>query len=1130
MELSQEQKRQIIDSVLSSIHTNSRTIDHLTDIDEVLPTDYFEINRGRKASCTVVSKRITQLVSDEIIREAKELAQESKEKATEAAASAKQSAASAKQSEVSAGNAASEAAKAVTAAEKATPPTITLSELDTLGQSTAAKMVEAVGTSSHTRYKVKDGNNNVGILDVIGDREGHLVTEILTTYHTLKADGSINPVQHDCSGDPFVYFRSYNVNSSKLTDAGVAKGNWSKWHRCGEEMENTLKLLGIKVDNLHITPFAGVLDEILQNPGKDMTGAVYYYRKDGWKCFVRVSDMTTSPTDADHSFLGITGSLWRGVILERLDWSEKYTTDIFKAGNRLFYYKNGELHEIAADIAEAKNLANTANSGVSAINNKLGKPNGIAVLDANGRIPASAVPGAMDDVKEFAGMDDVGEVLFTSSDQLSTDSDCMVIYDTNHNCLVLYSTTNGWHNRWGDSHLFGTDGQHGVTPADDKVYLDTDSNKAYRWSGSQLVVIGSDLALGETTSTAFAGNRGKQLEERMMGAEQSIVVHAESIGELNNEVDACKTEQTAFLRMLENAGKRLVSLEVLSGKYPRGVVEFSYFDANGNLPSFQQASSGHSGGDDGVSVLFYATAGRFLLGVEDEGLWANWTDSEKWGTQTATGIKPYEDAIYHFPGDGRYYVWEGTTLSPVVPFTGRSHEFTIYGGNSLTEALKSLASQDILKAGDWITMNKNPIGLCISNVSGQTFVVTMSGCYYVTAGMGDEEATVEEIPWSSLPKTYPSKPTPEEFAAIKVGDIVEKRVVIYKTSTKFETVGGNGPQNIGPVKLTYTLEDGNVSSISVNGTTGTAPVLLSAPMITPSKPSIRNISNLGFGSRLAFANKSSEKTVVSASFDGKAVQVLDGPALKRYTLEGETGSETVKEAIYELRRNWDSVTAENFSEVKLGDTVGVNSIVLSSFSTRIRTLRTDMRYVDYLLSDGDVKTEEWNAASLSRNYGWGENWLSSPDYGEECFDSILPGDLLTGSHNEPGVVIAKLGDAILGICGANVYMFTRDASGNVGTERFRLAKHWGSMTDQEVMARGMLHTYAKGDWIGERLVLDAGLGYMKLYDFSSCKTVTFTVGDDDTISRTETSGSGQSASSFMSADEASEMVNEIFQS
>ena len=42
-----------------------------------------------------------------------------------------------------------------------------------------------------------------------------------------------------------------------------------------------------------------------------------------------------------------------------------------------------------------------------------------------------------------------------------------------------------------------------------KVYIAIDTNKTYRWSGSQYTLIASDLALGETSSTAYRGDRGK---------------------------------------------------------------------------------------------------------------------------------------------------------------------------------------------------------------------------------------------------------------------------------------------------------------------------------------------------------------------------------------------------------------------------------------------------------------------------------------------------------------------------------------------------------------------------------------------------------------------------------------------
>lgn len=42
-----------------------------------------------------------------------------------------------------------------------------------------------------------------------------------------------------------------------------------------------------------------------------------------------------------------------------------------------------------------------------------------------------------------------------------------------------------------------------------KIYVDFNTNKTYRWSGTAYVVISETIALGETASTAYRGDRGK---------------------------------------------------------------------------------------------------------------------------------------------------------------------------------------------------------------------------------------------------------------------------------------------------------------------------------------------------------------------------------------------------------------------------------------------------------------------------------------------------------------------------------------------------------------------------------------------------------------------------------------------
>lgn len=83
-----------------------------------------------------------------------------------------------------------------------------------------------------------------------------------------------------------------------------------------------------------------------------------------------------------------------------------------------------------------------------------------ANLSNNGKVPASQLPSYVDDVEEYGSL-------------LS----------------------------------FPKQGEEG------KIYVAKDTNLTYRWSGSTYVEIGQSIALGETSNTAYPGDKGKQLAE-----------------------------------------------------------------------------------------------------------------------------------------------------------------------------------------------------------------------------------------------------------------------------------------------------------------------------------------------------------------------------------------------------------------------------------------------------------------------------------------------------------------------------------------------------------------------------------------------------------------------------------------
>lgn len=114
-----------------------------------------------------------------------------------------------------------------------------------------------------------------------------------------------------------------------------------------------------------------------------------------------------------------------------------------------------------------------------------GAANGVASLGADGKVPAAQLPSYVDDVLEGYVADDLSKFYKDSAKS---------------------------------SEYTGETG---------KIYVDLNNNKTYRWSGSKYAVISETIALGETSSTAFDGARGKKAYDHSQSA------HAPSNAERN---------------------------------------------------------------------------------------------------------------------------------------------------------------------------------------------------------------------------------------------------------------------------------------------------------------------------------------------------------------------------------------------------------------------------------------------------------------------------------------------------------------------------------------------------------------------------------------------------------------------
>lgn len=108
------------------------------------------------------------------------------------------------------------------------------------------------------------------------------------------------------------------------------------------------------------------------------------------------------------------------------------------------------------EIEDRKAGDTTITNSLNAFISTKGQPSGLAELDSTGKVPAAQLPSYVDDVLEF-----------------STKAQFPQIGETG------------------------------------KIYVSKDTNLTYRWTGTQYLEISQSLALGETPSTAYPGDKGK---------------------------------------------------------------------------------------------------------------------------------------------------------------------------------------------------------------------------------------------------------------------------------------------------------------------------------------------------------------------------------------------------------------------------------------------------------------------------------------------------------------------------------------------------------------------------------------------------------------------------------------------
>lgn len=144
------------------------------------------------------------------------------------------------------------------------------------------------------------------------------------------------------------------------------------------------------------------------------------------------------------------------------------------------------------------------NSKVQQFINSKGAPNGLASLNESGIIPSAQLPSYVDDVIEvdtFSNLPDTGE--------------------------------------------------------SGKIYIVQDTNLTYRWSGTDYVEISKSLALGETSSTAYPGDKGKATTDKLNRIPDKLITDTVNV---NQSTTKAVLNFTTYRQEAQQVGRNTLTI------------------------------------------------------------------------------------------------------------------------------------------------------------------------------------------------------------------------------------------------------------------------------------------------------------------------------------------------------------------------------------------------------------------------------------------------------------------------------------------------------------------------------------------------------------------------------------------
>ena len=299
-----------------------------------------------------------------------------------------------------------------------------------------------------------------------------------------------------------------------------------------------------------------------------------------------------------------------------------------------------------------------------------------------------------------------------------------------------------------------TDGTYAteITAESGKIYINLNDSKTYRWSGSAYVVISETIALGETSSTAYRGDRGKTAYDHAAAKGSAFasglykittnahghVTAATAVQKSDITALGIPAQDTVYTHPTSSGNKHIPS-GGSAGQFLKWSADGTAVwaaDNNTTYSNFKGATSSAAGGSGLVPAPATGAANRYL---RSDGTWQVPPDNNTWtalkgATTDAAGTAGYVAAPakgqqgYFLRGDATWAaISKGTVGLGNVDNTADSNKSVKYAASagSASSATKASTADSATKATqDSAGQQINTTYIKGLSVSGRTVTYT----------------------------------------------------------------------------------------------------------------------------------------------------------------------------------------------------------------------------------------------------------------------------------------------------------------------------------------------------------------------------------------------------------------------